>query len=72
LIHKYIRREVKKAHRVSGDTEPVDISTRLYGSTLPGQPPDQIETARKTFGPLWEEVISPETRQMLARAVGVL
>jgi CHAD domain-containing protein len=73
LIQMYIKREVKRANKKAGDAGPVDVSTRLYGiNAYLDSRQDQIESARKSFGPLWAEVISLETRQMIARAVGVL
>jgi len=73
LIQMYIKREVKRANKKAGDSGPVDISTRLYGiNAYLDSRQEQTESARKSFAPLWAEVISPETRQMIARAVGVL
>ena len=73
FIQKYIKREVKKARQEGQDGQMVDISTRLYGiNAYLDSRQNQIEAARKSFGPLWVEVVSPETRQMFARTVGVL
>lgn len=73
FIQKYIKREVKKARQEGQNGEVVDISTRLYGiNAYLDSRQNQIEAARKSFAPLWAEVISPETRQMFARTVGVL
>lgn len=72
LIQKYIRREVKKARRET-DADPEDVSTRLYGiNAYLDSRQNQIAAARGSFGGLWAEVISPDTRQLLSRAVGVL
>jgi CHAD domain-containing protein len=73
LIQKYIKREVKRAHQESDGNDPVDISTRLYGiNAYLDSRQSQIDSARKSFDPLWADVVSAETRQMFARAVGVL